>query len=176
MYLKGFANESDFVWVYDRKENKYLHQAVVNVAVKKDFYTVTGPDGPKSDAVEQMMANMVEGPMKPIIGRLDNENLNWEGEDRAILALFVALLRTRNLAFDKDQTNLSEQFQRWWAKATHPTTEAVEESFREYQEETGLDMSDVAPHEVFEMIRDDNYQLHTPRQNNIKMMMSCLSR
>ena len=64
MYLRGFADEADLVWVFDRQNNSYLHQGVMNTAVKKDFYTITGPDGQKNDSVEQMMANMVEGPMK----------------------------------------------------------------------------------------------------------------
>ena len=172
MYLRGFADEADFVWVFDRHENSYLHQHVIVTAVKKDFYTIVGSDGRKTDAVETLMANMVEGPMKRIIERLNKKNLTWEGEDRAILALFVALLRTRNLAFDKDQNEITEQFQRWWAKATHSSPEAVEESVREYQEKTGQDMTDVSAQEIFEMIRDDQYVLHNPRQNNIKMMMS----
>lgn len=172
MYLRGFADEADLVWVFDRQKNSYLHQHVVVTAVKKDFYTIVGSDGQKTDAVETMMANMVEGPMKRIIERLDKRNLTWEGEDRAILALFVALLRTRNLAFDKDQNEITEQFLRWWAKARHSSLEAVEESFREYEEKTGENMADVSAHEIFEMIRDDQYELHNPRQNNIKLMMS----
>ncbi|MEO7145014.1 MAG: DUF4238 domain-containing protein [Bryobacteraceae bacterium] len=171
MYLRGFADEADLVWVFDRQKNSYLHQGVINTAVKKDFYTILGPDGQKTDAVEMLMANTVEGPMKRIIEKLDKKNLTWEGEDRAILALFVALLRTRNLAFDKDQNEITEQFQRWWAKATHSSPEAVEESVREYQEKTGEDMTDVLAQEIFEMVRDDHYVLHNPRQNNIKMMM-----
>src|ERR1700754_2809381 len=96
MYLRGFADEAEQVWVFDRKENTFLHQGILNTAVKKNFYTAVGPDGKKTDAVEQMLANIVESPMKRIIERLDRKNLNWEGEDRAVLALFVALLRTRN--------------------------------------------------------------------------------
>src|ERR1019366_5463696 len=84
----------------------------------------------KTDAVETLMANMVEGPMKRIIERLNKKNLTWEGEDRAILALFVALLRTSNPAFDKDQNEFTEQFHRWWAKAKHSSVEATEESLR----------------------------------------------
>ncbi len=172
MYLRGFADESDLVWVFDRQKNSYIHQHVKITAVKKDFYTIVGPDGQKTDAIETLMANIVEGPMKHIIERLDKRNLTWEGEDRAILALFVALLKTRNLAFDRDLNEITEQFQRWWAKARHSSLEAVEESFREYQEKTGEDMADVSAQELFEMIRDDQYELHNPRQNNIKMMMS----
>jgi hypothetical protein len=172
MYLRGFADDADLVWVFDRQNNTYLHQGVVNTAVKKDFYTVVGPDGQKTDAVEQMMANMVEGPTKQIIERLDKRNLKWEGEDRAILALFVALLKTRNLAFDKDHNELSEELHRWWSKATHSSPESCEESIRQYEEKTGEDMTDISAQELFEMIRDDQYELKNPRQNGIKMMMS----
>lgn len=172
MYLRGFADEAELVWVFDRQDNTYVHQGILNTAVKKDFYTFVGPDGQRTDAVETMMANIVEAPMKRIIGKLDKRNLTWEGEDRAILALFVALLRTRNPAFDRGQNEFTEQFHRWWAKATHSSPEAVEESLREYQEKTGEDMTDVSAREVFEMIRDDQYEIKNPRQNNIKMMMS----
>ena len=172
MYLRGFADDADLVWVFDRQNNTYIHQGILKTAVKKDFYTVIGPDGQKTDAVEQMLANIVEGPMKRIIERLDKKNLTWEGEDRAVLALFVALLRTRNPAFDKDQNEFTEQFHRWWAKAKHSSVEATEESLRKYQSETGEDMTDVSAQEAFEMIRDDQYEINNPRQNNIKMMMS----
>jgi hypothetical protein len=172
MYLRGFADEAELVWVFDRQADKYLHQGVINTAVKKDFYTVVGPDGQQTDLVEQMMANIVEAPMKRIIERLDRRNLTWEGEDRAILALFVALLRTRNPAFDRDQNEFIEQFHRWWAKATNSSVEAIEESMRKYEQETGQDMTDVSAQEIFEMIRDDKYDIKNPRQNNIKMMLS----
>lgn len=172
MYLRGFADEAEQVWVFDRKENKFLHQGILNTAVKKDFYTVVGPDGQKTDAVEQILANIVEAPMKRIIERLGRKNLTWEGEDRAVLALFVALLRTRNPAFDRDQTEFTEQLHRWWSKATHPTLEATEDSLRKYEVKTGQDMTDVSAQEIFEMIRDDHYEIHNPRQNNIKMMLS----
>ncbi|MBK9170034.1 MAG: DUF4238 domain-containing protein [Bryobacterales bacterium] len=172
MYLRGFADESERVWVFDRKEDKFLHQGILNTAVKKDFYTVVGPDGQKSDHVEQMLANMVEDPMRRIIERLDKQNLTWEGEDRAILALFVALLRTRNPAFDRDQNEFTEQFHRWCAKAMNSSVEAVEETLRKYEQAVGEDMTDVSAQEVFQMIRDDQYEITNPRQNNIKIMLS----
>jgi hypothetical protein len=62
--------------------------------------------------------------MKRIIERLDNRNLKWEGEDRAILALFVALLRTRNPAFNRDQNEVTEQFYRWPESSPRPHSPA----------------------------------------------------
>lgn len=110
--------------------------------------------------------------MRCIIERLDKGNLNWEGEDRETLALFVALLRTRVPAFDKDQNESMEQFYRWWAKATHQSAEVTEESLRRYELETGEDMADVSAQDVFEMIRDDRFEINNPRQNSITMMLS----
>ena len=110
--------------------------------------------------------------MKRIIERLDRKSLIWEGDDCEVLALFVGLLRTRNPAFDNDQNEFTEQFHRWWAKATHSSVEATEQSLRKYQAETGEDITDVSPQEIFEMIRDDQYEINNPRQNNIKMMLS----
>lgn len=172
MYLRGFADEAEQAWVFDRQNKTYLHQGILNTAVKKDFYTVVGRDGEKTDAVERLMANSVEDPMKRIIERLDRKNLTWEGEDRAILALFVALLKTRNPAFDRDQNEFTEQFHRWWAKANNPSVDVVEESLKKYEQETGEDMSDVSARDIFEMIRGDTYDIKNPRQNNIKMMTS----
>ena len=50
--------------------------------------------------------------------------------------------------------------------------EVTEESLRTHEAETGVDMSDVSAQEIFEMIRDDHYEIHNPRQNNIKLMLS----
>jgi hypothetical protein len=172
MYLRGFANDTEQVWVFDRQDDKYVHQHVINTAVEKDFYTILDPNGRKTDRVEQMRAKEVEGPMKRIIERLDDRDLGWEEEERAILALFVALLRTRNPAFNSDQNESTEQLHRWWAKATHSSVEAVEESMQKYEQETGQELTDISAEEIFEMIRDNRYQIKNPRQNNVKMMLS----
>jgi hypothetical protein len=144
----------------------------VNTAVKKDFYTILDSAGRKSDAVESMLANAVEAPMKNIIGRLDERNLKWKDDDHETLALFVSLLRTRTPAFDRDQNQFAEQFDRWWAKATHSSAEVCEESIRRCEQQTGEDLSHVSAQDLFEMIRDDQYELKNPRQNNIKLMVS----
>src|ERR1700744_5121428 len=101
MYLRGFADENELVWVFDRQRNSYKHQGIADTAVKRDFYTVRDKEGNKSYVVETTLANMVEGPTKRIIEKLDRRNLKWEGEERQTLALFIALLGTRNITFDK---------------------------------------------------------------------------
>ena len=173
MYLRGFADEDDLVWVYERQKNSYLHQGVVNTADKKDFYTIVGSDGQKTDEVETLMANMVEGPVKHIIERLDKRNLTWEGEDRAILALFVALLQDTQLGLRRTKTPSRIRVPPMVVESSSSLTGSSREIIaRIYEEKTGEDMTDVSPQELFEMIRDDHFEFKNPRQNNVKMMMS----
>jgi hypothetical protein len=40
MYLRGFADEADLVWFFDRQNNSHLHQGVLNTAAIKDFYII----------------------------------------------------------------------------------------------------------------------------------------
>jgi hypothetical protein len=88
-----------------------------------------------------------------------------------VLALFIALMQSRNPAFDSDQNQFTEQFFRWMNKARHPSPDAVSDGFREYEQASGEDMTDVSPQEVFDMIRGDQYVVKNPRQNNIKLMV-----
>ena len=41
MYLRGFADADELVWVFDRQHNTFIHQGILNTAVKKDFYTIS---------------------------------------------------------------------------------------------------------------------------------------
>lgn len=150
--------------------DEYRQQTPINTGLEKDFYQVTKPDGEKTDEVEKMLST-VEGTCKQIINRLNNRVVRWDGEDRATFALFAALMRTRVPLFDQEQNDFLEKFYRWWAKAKNPTIESVREGFREFEAATGEGMEGVSPEGVFQMIRDDHYDLEKPRQNNIKMMV-----
>ena len=170
MYLRGFADESERVWVYNRQNNSYIHQGVMNTAVKRDFYTIRDPDGQKSDEIEKVIAD-IESWTKPIIERFDTGDLTVGGDDRAVVSLFVVLLMTRTPAFDTSYRSYEEQAGRWRMKNMTSTVAAAEEMLRGFEKATGIDMSDVTAQEMYESIRDDNYEVEIPRQNSIKAMM-----
>jgi hypothetical protein len=169
-YLRGFGDEEERLWVFDRETVSLRHQGTANIALEKDFYTVTTSDGQRSDQIEKVLSP-VEGDSKRIIDRLDGRVSALEAEDRSILALFMGLMRNRTPAFDKDQSDFTEQFLRWRYKAGHPNAEAVAEGFREYEAATGESMSGVSPDDVFNTIREDQFEIKNPRQNNIKLML-----
>jgi len=166
-YQLGFANQ-DTVWVYDRENDSYRNGHPKNVGIQNDFYTVAEENGQPSDKVEKIFT-MLEGKVWPVIDRLDARKEQWETEDRLNVSLFVAFFKTRVPAFDKEQNNFTEDFFRWWSKATNPSPQAVVESL---QKATEKNVSLEEATELFRTIRDDEYEIENPRQNNIKMMLS----
>jgi hypothetical protein len=166
-YQLGFSNQ-DMVWIYDRENDSYRNGHPKNVGVKNDFYTTADQNGQPSDKVEKMFT-MLEGKVWPVIDRLDARNEQREREDRLNLALFVAFFRTRVPAFDKEQNNFTEDLFRWSSKASNPSPQAIVESL---QKATGKTVSLEEAKELFRTIRDDEYEIENPRQNNIKMMLS----
>ncbi len=65
----------------------------------------------------------------------------------------------------------TEHLYRSVAKASHSSPEATAASFEEFAKATGEDISDIDAHEVFQMIRDDAYQVEVPRSYIIDLMM-----
>ena len=51
-YLRGFSRE-DRLWVYDRYKNEYRNQTPKNIAVERDYYTVTDENGGKKTDIEK---------------------------------------------------------------------------------------------------------------------------
>jgi len=165
-YQLGFA-EQEIVWVYDREENSCRSGHPKNVGVQNDFYTVVDQNGQQTDMVEKMFT-LLEGKVWAVIDRLDGRKAEWESDDRSNVALFVAFLKTRIPAFDQQQNNFTEDFLRWWAKARNPTPQAVIESMRKA---TGREIDLEEASSLFQKIRNDEYGVENPRQNNIKMMI-----
>jgi len=70
-YLKNFC-KNGFLWVYDRNNNEYRQQTPINTAVKKKYYTTTGPDGRSHNEIETVLAN-IEGETKHIIEKINEK-------------------------------------------------------------------------------------------------------
>ncbi|MGJ5813691.1 DUF4238 domain-containing protein [Paludibaculum fermentans] len=167
-YQLGFADESGCPWVYDRKDDAYRQLPTKRTGVEKDLYTTMTPEGHQNDEVERMLADKIDGPTKAIIERLDDKDMRWEGEDRWILALFVALMRTRTPAFDKEQKEFGDKLLRWVSKKQNPTPEAFADA---WLKATGEVVEAATAKRAFDVIQNDQYDVDIPRQNIIKMML-----
>ncbi len=100
-YLEAFRDPAlarPSVWVVDLRQNKIRRAAPRNVATEIDYYSRTLPDGTLGDGVEKVLAR-VETEAAPIIKKLRAGDFSLTGDDRGILAIFVAFMLVRVQAF-----------------------------------------------------------------------------
>ncbi len=103
-YLKGFGVAGQ-LWVYDREKGGIRKQGPKTVAVEKGFYAVRGPDGELDYAEVEKRLGVVESQAAPAIRKLD-EGGALELNERYALAMFVALLKYRTKAFERQSSEL----------------------------------------------------------------------
>lgn len=169
-YLRRFTGEDGFLSLFDRETKTFRKQMPLNTALEMDFHTVVNKQGVKTDRIEQILSELESG-AKDVIQRLDERQTGWKNqEERAAFALFIALFYTRTPAFDKEQMAFTEHLYRAMNRANHPSLEVTAQGFKEYEQATGEDMSDINPEQVFQMIRDDKYEVEVPRTHIIRLM------
>lgn len=170
-YLHGFTAGDGLLCLFDRETKEFRRQPPINTALQRDFYTVTDTQGVKTDRIEQLISGLESG-ARDVIHRLDEGMTGWKDrEERASFALFLAHFRTRTPAFDKEQMAFTEHLYRAMNRANHPSPELTAQGFKEFAEATGEDVSDIAPEQVFRMIRDNAYEVEVPRNYIIRLMM-----
>jgi hypothetical protein len=98
-YLKGFCPAAE-LWVYDREKDEHRKLPPEKVAIRKDFYAVEGPNGEKDYAEVERRLGVVENQAAPAIRKLD-AGAKLELRERYALAMFVALLKFRTPAFER---------------------------------------------------------------------------
>jgi len=169
-YLKGFTNAQGLLHVFDRLNEEFRVEPPINTALVKNWYTVKSK-GKKTDRIESLLAIDIEGKAAPIIERITKRDIKLKDDEREILAVFAALMRTRIPAFDREANGVINTFSRWYAKFSLPTVSAVEEDLRRFEKETGESMGDVAASEVFSMIQEDTYEIQVGRRGKIRLML-----
>lgn len=105
-YLKGFG-AAGRLWVYDREKGEIRAQGPKTVAVEKGFYAVRGPGGELDYAEVEERLGVVESQAAPAIRKID-EGGALELNERYALAMFVALLKYRTKAFERQSSELSD--------------------------------------------------------------------
>lgn len=107
-YLKEFADDRGHVRRIELP-GKSQTLATSNASVIKDFYTVTMPDGSRSDVFERLFAD-IEGQAAAALKAVVHEGL-WpvRGEQREALAAWIALQHLRSEGVRNSQTELEAQ-------------------------------------------------------------------
>ncbi len=91
-YLRGFCS-GETLWLFDRERNQMRQQTPANTAVRSYYYAFDEPAGSRNTQIEALLSR-VESDAKPCLEALRHGKA-LKKEERAKLAFFFALLRTR---------------------------------------------------------------------------------
>lgn len=101
-YLKKFCDinvpdgQEPYLWTAPRSGGDWSRRAPKNVGFETNLYSVTTPEGEKSDAIEQAFSKIETEVAKLYRDRLDRFEMPKTGQERATLAQFVALFAVRS--------------------------------------------------------------------------------
>jgi Protein of unknown function (DUF4238) len=157
-YLNRFTR-SGKLWVYDRQEDKYLHQTPHNTAVIGHYYSITTPAGEKDTELEGVLAQ-VEGVAQRVIAKADS-GADISPQEKADLAYFIAWLYARVPEFQETYDHVSEQFWKLVARQTFATVEATERILREHP--AGTDYPSLTAEKLHAFVHGDDYTVKTHR-------------
>lgn len=112
-YLKGFSQDKDHLWIYDRTKSdkgEFRYQTTKQIAFENNFYTHRTKAGDKSD-LEKFFGQIETWTSQVILRVEQREKLS--SEEREKLAIFISLMRTRGPSFkywiEESYTKLTEK-------------------------------------------------------------------
>lgn len=164
-YLKNFC-KNGFLWVYDRHNNEYRQQTPINTALKKKYYTTTGPDGRSHNEIEAVLAN-IEGETKHIIEKI-NEKKSIDLEEKCILAIFIAFLYVRVPEFEMEINELTEKFLKRYNKSIIPNEKKAENIIKQFAKTK--DQENLSPKKMLDFVKNENYDIKVPREHSLRLM------
>ncbi len=99
--LRRFADpKTGLLWAYEKGTGRSWQCNPKQVAAERRYYAFTGEDGKPDNAVEDALSKL-EGEVSPIIERVERDLALPSPNERAVLALFIALSVSRVPSFRK---------------------------------------------------------------------------
>jgi hypothetical protein len=99
-YLKQFTDpdtptgHEPYVWLYRFDKKRWSRRAPRNVGVRPDYYGIPDKDGTMNHSLEASLS-VIEGKTASLLSDKILPRRNLDDDDRAILALFAALMMSR---------------------------------------------------------------------------------
>lgn len=166
-YLKTFADDGQ-LWVFDREDREYRRQTPYNTAVQREYYTVVDKSGSKNRELERILAR-IEGRAADAI-RVAEAQQDLSDEQRAAIAVFVALLKVRVPNFEKAFAEAGEKLFKKVMKSTINTEERAAASIAAYERDTGNDLA-LSPKELLEFFQTEAFTMEMHRNQTISTMI-----
>lgn len=137
-YQKGFADDENLLWVFDRKLRTYKHLHPKVLCREEDLYAVEPKDGGTKDRrVETHILSPIDNAAAPIIQRLTRGVL-LDTEDFRSLVRFIALQSTRLPSFGRAVRKISESFWDEWLRLQFSTEQKAEGALSRLERQTGI--------------------------------------
>lgn len=163
-YLKHFCRDG-LLWVYDRDDGTYKHLPPKSVAAEKNLYAFTDKDGERDVSVEKDLSH-IEGAAASVIRKLESRQ-RVSFKEKCDLALFVGLMRYRVPDFEKEHEEMHDTVLKDLHKRLSPTVETV----KSHMVKQGQEPSDEAAQDIFEMIRNETYDVVTKKPYYLTQML-----
>lgn len=120
-YLRRFMTSTpqELIWTYDLEKDDVRGSAVSATAFERYLYSVELPSGERLDDLENFIAT-VEGKAAPLFEKIIHGD-NVEGQERADIASFLALMYVRTDAFRRHYAEAAMGMMQlqFWATAQH---------------------------------------------------------
>lgn len=98
-YLYGFSDNSETIWVYDKKLNTLKELSPEVFGGENHFYTIRDKDGEQDTSIEDMFVE-VDGVYMSILRKIRNQE-QLSREDRKEFSLILVLFMNRTPSFKK---------------------------------------------------------------------------
>jgi hypothetical protein len=161
-YLNGFVEQDPerkaqpMLWVYE--VNKAPRRSRPrNVAFENYFYRYAKAGEKETIDIEQRLSEL-ESIAAPVLRRLGDGRFSLTPQERGEFAGFISLIFARGPAFRDTSNTLAANMFLLQTKAIAHTPGALEQSIRDYEEETGESI-DMPVKELRDFLLSDDYNL-----------------
>jgi hypothetical protein len=163
-YLKGFCRYGK-LWMYDRDRGNLVQLRPETVGIAKDLYTFADEEDRRDVSAERVLSR-IENAAAPIIRRIeDGQRITLD--EKCELALFVGLMRYRVPDFEQEHKEFNDTVVKAIRKEMFPSVEAVEAQLARQGDRTDTESA----RNIFEMIRDESYDVVTNKPYYIAQML-----
>jgi len=167
-YLKKFSTAGE-LWVYDRERDTYDKRRPEITAIRKGFYAIKDEHGKKDYGEVERRLSVIESHAALAIQKLDGP-LKLKVVELNALALFVALLKFRIPAFERQMNEIGAMFAtvEEAKELLAPSVESVQQKL-EQQGYNGADSLQEA-RRIYEKVHAGEYQVDISPDFRIQKM------
>ena len=165
LHLRRFASDGEQIATVDLSTQRRFMQSVRDAAAANKYNEVTLTDGSTSDRVERFLGEMEGDAARVIRDVIDQERFPPEGDDRLVLAFYLAFQYLRTPATRRFFEQLAEHTFKLEVAAGGP------QALRKALESRGETVTEELVAEEWKIIRDFDWSLTLPTSQQLRQSL-----